>query len=191
MVLLTALLAPGVSAHKGDTAATRLPTLGPAFQFQLTAQDGTLLSLHDLRGKVVVISFIYTRCADVCPMLTVKLVAIQELLGNEFGKEVIFLSVTVDPEHDRPGILERYAKALGCDLTGWVFLTGTPVQITDVARGYGVYHETGSDGDTEHNLLTSLVDREGALRVQYMGERFDPDMLLQDLQQLMETESTR
>lgn len=191
IVLLTTGLTPGATAHKGDTAASRMPSLGAAFEFQLTAQDGTTLSLQDLRGRIVVVSFIYTRCADVCPLLTTKLVAIQKSLGGAFGRDVFFLSVTVDPEHDRPGILEDYAEALGCDLTGWAFLTGTQAQITEVARGYGVYHESRSDGDTDHNLLTSLVDRTGRLRVQYMGERFDPDMFLKDLRRLMDIESTR
>lgn len=190
-VLPAAALAPCAAAHQADGAAERLPVMGAATDFRLTTQDGTLLSLGDLRGKVVAISFIYTRCADTCPLLTTKLVMIQKALGMAFGKEVFFLSVTVDPRHDQPAVLRRYAVALGCDLTGWAFLTGTPEQVREVAHGYGVFHEKQPRGDVDHNLLTSLVDRNGALRVQYMGDRFDATEFLHDLKLLAAPEPSR
>ena len=92
--------------------------------------------------------------------------------------------MTVDPANDRPEVLKRYAEALGCDLTGWAFLTGTTEQTRKIAHDYGVYHQIQTGGDVDHNLLTSLVDRRGVLRVQYMGERFDPAEFLQDLKLL-------
>ncbi len=64
-------------------------------------------------------------------------------------------------------------------------LTGSPAAIHDVAGSYGVFHNKRSEGAVDHNLLTSLIDREGTLRVQYMGERFDPRELLHDLRDLM------
>ncbi len=183
-LLLASTVVPVTPAHQTGEVAERLPSIGAAADFRLTAQDGTALSLTDLRGKVVAISFIYTRCPDTCPLLTTKLVGVQKALGSAFGDDVFFLSITVDPEHDRPAVLERYAESLRVDLGGWAFLTGTAEQIRQVARDYGVFHETQTGGDVNHNLLTSLVDRQGLLRVQYMGERFDPNELLHDLQLL-------
>jgi len=65
------------------------------------------------------------------------------------------------------------------------FLTGTPAEIQDVARRYGVFARKTPRGDVDHTFLTSLVDRDGTLRVQYMGVRFDPDEMLRDLRSLL------
>ncbi len=185
VVFAAALLPAAVWAHGTDAAAERLAKIGPAPDFTLTAQDGAAFSSADLRGKVVALNFVFTRCVDVCPIATAKMVGIQRQLGEEFGRDVFFVSVTVDPEHDTVEVLARYARALGCDPAGWTFLTGSPAAVRDVARSYGVVHYQGQGGDVSHNLLTSLVDREGTLRVQYMGERFDPQELLHDIRDLL------
>lgn len=172
-------------AHGADGPAEALATIGPAADFTLTAEDGTPFSMAELRGKVVALNFVFTRCADVCPIATVKMVQIQRALGEQFGRDVFFVSVTVDPGHDTSEVLARYAGAFGYDPSGWAFLTGSAAAIRDVARSYGVFHDRRSGGEVDHNLLTSLVDREGTLRVQYMGERFDTRELLHDLRDLM------
>lgn len=186
VVVPLALLMPAlVLAHGTGQPTERLAEMGPAPGFTLTAQDGMVFSSADLRGKVVAISFLFTRCSDVCPIATVKMVAIQNALGEQFGRDVFFLSVTLDPEHDTHEVLARYARALGVDPSGWAFLTGSSAAVREVARSYGVFHVRNSSDGVNHNLLTSLVDRQGMLRVQYMGERFDPDELLHDLRDLI------
>jgi protein SCO1/2 len=192
LLFCLALLVPAVApAHDSDGSGERLPTLGAAAGFTLTTQNGERLSLSDLHGKVIAISFIFTTCADVCPLLTAKLVGMQKQLGSAFGTDVYFLSVTVDPEYDTPEVLKSYAAALGCDPAGWALLTGTVEEILDMARSYGVYHEKQAGGSVDHNLLTSIVDRNGMLRVQYMGERFDADEFLHDLRDLMAEDSSQ
>jgi protein SCO1/2 len=181
---IIALASATASAHGSNAPAERLAKIGPAPDFTLTAQDGSTFSTAELRGKVVALNFVFTRCADVCPIATAKMVQIQRALGEQFGADVYFVSVTIDPENDTPEVLSRYARALGCDPSGWAFLTGSPASIKDVARSYGVFHDRPSGAEVQHNLLTSLVDREGTLRVQYMGERFDPNELLHDLRDL-------
>ena len=136
-------------------------------------------------GKVVVVTFIYTSCADACPLLTAKMAGLQDDLGMDFGPKVFFMSITVDPERDTPEVLTRYAQAHGANLSGWAFLTGTSEEIRAVARRYGIYYKKQAGGDVDHTFLTSLVDQHGTLRVQYMGVRFDPDELLRDLQSLL------
>jgi protein SCO1/2 len=185
--------APGLS-HKPDHKAeegARLSKIGPAPAFTLTAQDGRRLSLNELHGKVVVVTFIFTSCADACPILTAKMAALQDDLGNDFGPKIFFLSITVDPEHDTPEILTRYAQVHGANLSGWAFLTGTPDEIQAVARQYGIYRKKQTGGDVDHTFLTSLVDQHGTLRVQYMGVRFDPGGLRRDLQSLLREEAER
>jgi len=163
----------------------RLSKIGPAPEFTLTKQDGKRLALKDLRGRVLAITFIFASCADTCPLLTAKMAGIQSRLGSDFGSKVYFVSITVDPERDTPAVLKRYAEAFDANYAGWAFLTGTKAEIREVAKRYGIYYKKTPRGDVDHTFLTSLVDRNGTLRVQYMGVKFDPDEMLRDLQSLI------
>jgi protein SCO1 len=183
MLAMVGWLAPALSYAAGESEG--LPRIGPAPELSLTTQDGQRLSLKELQGKVVAVTFIYASCADTCPLLTAKMAGLQAALGADFGPKVFFLSITVDPERDTPAVLQRYAQAHGANLTGWAFLTGTPAEIRQVARQYGIYYRKTPRGDVDHTFLTSLVDQSGTLRVQYLGVRFDPDELLRDLQTLV------
>ena len=91
----------------------------------------------------------------------------------------------MDPARDTPEVLKRYAEGHGAQSAGLAFLTGTPSEIRAVAKHYGVYYRKTSRGDVDHTFLTSLVDQDGILRVQYLGVRFDPNELLRDLQALV------
>jgi protein SCO1/2 len=186
LVLILALLSSPavVQAHEASDEQ-RLPTIGAAPDFALTSQDGAEVTLGALRGKVVAVTFIYISCPDVCPMLSDKLARVQDALGPDFGTEIAFLSITVDPEHDTPEVLKDYAEALDADLAGWSFLTGEPAAVLEVARQYGVAVAPGPDGQVEHTLLTTLVDRHGTMRVQYLGYRFDPEEFRHDLLDLV------
>jgi protein SCO1 len=186
IVILVALLATAwLTAGEASGADETLPRIGPAPEFTLTNQDGVRASLSALRGRVVAITFIYTTCVDTCPLLTAKMASLQERLGRDFGPRVQFLSITVDPARDTPAVLKRYAEQHGVQSAGWAFLTGSPSEIRAVAKHYGVYYRAISRGDVDHTFLTSLVDQDGILRVQYLGVRFDPNELLRDLQALM------
>ena len=113
--LRSALLAwpPLAQAHEAghEQHEQRLPTIGAAPDFALTSQDGAEVTLAALRGKVVAVTFIYTSCPDVCPMLTDKMARVQDELGPDFGSKVAFVSITVDPERDTPEVLKGYAEA--------------------------------------------------------------------------------
>ena len=185
VLLLAAGCAPTALGH-GSSQAAALPRIGPAPEFALTAHDGRRLALADLRGKVVAVTFIYATCADTCPLLTAKLAGLGPRMGKDFGAKVAFVAITVDPERDTPDVLRSYAQTHGARGAGWAFLTGTPAEIKDVAQHYGVFARKTDRGDVDHTFLTSLVDRGGALRVQYMGVRFDPDEMLRDLRSLLQ-----
>lgn len=174
---------PALAHQPGRDA--RLPTIGPAPPFALRMADGGRLALADLRGKVAAVTFIYATCTDTCPLLTAKLAALGRRMGKDFGAKVMFVAITVDPERDTADVLRSYAQAHGARGTGWAFLTGTPAEIKDVTQRYGVFARKTDRGDVDHTFLTSLVDRDGALRVQYMGVRFDPDEMLRDLRSLV------
>ncbi|MGH6895113.1 MAG: SCO family protein [Geminicoccaceae bacterium] len=188
LVTILALLTspPLVQAHEAaEEEAQRLPTLGAAPEFALISQDGEEVTLEAFRGKVLAVTFIYTSCSDVCPMLSDKLARVQDALGPDFGTRIAFLSITVDPEHDTPEVLKEYAEALDADLAGWSFLTGEPAAIRDVAHRYGVAVAKAADGQVDHTLLTTLIDRRGIMRVQYLGYRFDPEEFRHDLLDLL------
>jgi protein SCO1 len=158
-----------------------LATIGPAPEFALNSQDGTPVTLRALRGKVVVVTFIFASCSSTCPLLTAKMVQVQDELRSDFGSRIAFISITVDPDHDTPEVLRHYAEAYGVDLRGWSFLTGPPLVVRDVIRRYGVFASKSGDDEVNHTNLTSLIDRRGTLRVQYLGIRFDPEEFRHDL----------
>jgi len=168
-----------------------LPKIKPAPEFTLTKQDGVRLALKELRGKVLAITFIFASCADTCPLLTAKMADIQDRLGADFGKKIYFVSITVDPERDSPEVLKRYAEAHQANSAGWAFLSGTKAEIRDVAKRYGIFYKKTPRGDVDHTFLTSLVDHNGTLRVQYMGVKFNPDEMLRDLQSLVKETKSR
>jgi protein SCO1 len=163
-----------------------LPKIALAPYFTLTSQDGAEVSLTDFRGKVVAVTFIYTQCTDTCPVLTPMMSFVQDRLLADFGKKIVFVSITVDPTRDTPEVLKAYAQAFGADLGGWAFLTGSAENIRDVTRRYGVFAAKTAGGDVDHSFLTSLIDPHGILRVQYIGVRFDPEEFRRDLLSLVD-----
>jgi protein SCO1/2 len=183
LIMFPALL----SAHDagGDT---RLPVIGPAPPFTLTSQHGKSVALADLRGKVLAVTFIYTGCPDFCPLVTQKMVDVQNALGAEFGAKIAFVSITLDPEHDTPAVLKDYAQSWGAKPNGWMFLTGSLSAVRDVTRRYGVFFKKKEDGSVDHTQLTTLVDADGQMRAQYIGWRFNPDEFRHDLLSLVDKE---
>jgi protein SCO1/2 len=185
-ILLAAVLAGSTPARPPTPDHSGLPTMGEAPDFVLRAQDGAEVTLKQYRGKVVAVTFIFASCSVTCPLLTAKMATVQNRLGAAFGTRIAFLSVTVDPEHDTPDVLKRYAQSFGADPAGWRFLTGSPSLIQDLERRYGVFASKSPGREIEHTNLTSLVDPHGMLRVQYLGVRFDPGEFQRDLLSLVE-----
>ena len=184
VVLASLMLA---QPHRAEPAAQEqeLPKIAPAPEFALISQDGASVKLADYRGKVVAVTFIFTLCADTCPVLTPMMSFVQDQLGANFGEKIHFVSITVDPERDTPEVLKEYAQAFGANLSGWSFLTGTPDAIRDVTRRYGIFAAKTANGSIDHTFLTSIIDQRGILRVQYLGVRFDPEEFRRDLVSLL------
>jgi protein SCO1/2 len=180
VMLAVGLLMPSVGSRP-DGQPSPLPKIGPAPEFALISQDAAPVKLSDFRGKVVAVTFIYTLCSSTCPVLTPLMVRVQDELGSEFGKKIAFASITVDPERDTPETLKLYAQSYGVDFAGWSILTGPAAAIKEVTRRYGVFASQAANGDIDHTFLTSIIDRNGFLRVQYLGARFDPDEFRRDL----------
>jgi protein SCO1/2 len=154
--------------------------------FDLIDQKGRPFSLRSTKGKVAVVMFIFTTCSATCPLLNAKLVSVQRDLGSEATNVIFFAAITVDPLHDTPATLKTYAEAYRADMSHFVFLTRSIRQIEDVSRRYAVFREAQPSGDVDHTFLTSLIDRSGTLRVQYLGTKFDTEEFLHDVRSPLE-----
>jgi protein SCO1 len=186
-IFLLALLALPVPLRAADMDGSKpLPVIGPAPPFALTSQDNMPVRLADLHGKVVAVTFIYTYCPDICPLLTQKMAGIRDALGADFGPRIVFVSISFDPERDTPAVLKSYGGIWGAKPPGWFFLTGPPDEIRTVTRRYGVYAKKQKDGSIDHTELTSLIDPDGRIRVQYAGYRFRADEFRRDLLSLID-----
>lgn len=186
-VLMAAVLAGSTPAqHPTLRDHSGLPIIGEAPDFALRSHDGAEVALNQFRGKAVAVAFIFASCSATCPLLTAKMATVQDKLGTAFGTKIAFLSITIDPEHDTPDVLQRYANAFGANPAGWKFLTGSPAAITQIERQYGVFASSEPGRERDHTNLTSIIDPQGMLRVQYLGVRFDPGEFRHDLESLVE-----
>ncbi len=142
--------------------------------FELTDQQGRTFRTADLRGKVVAIDFIYTRCPlpDVCPRLSANFAFLQRQFRARMGESLLLLSVTVDPEFDTSPVLAGYARRWAAG-PGWRFLTG---DVAKLAASLGEIYWT-EEGSIGHNSTTSIMGRDGRLAAQVEGSNYRPDQL--------------
>jgi protein SCO1/2 len=165
-----------------------LADIGPAPDLVLTDAAGKRFSLADLRGKVVLVSFVYTTCTGTCPATTLHLTQVQKALEKNalWGKRVHFVSITLDPARDRAEVLAAYAKNYGIDQQSWHFLTGAPDQVLPVIRAWGMWVKTSSNGVLDHPSRLFLVDPNGRQREIYNLETLAPRVVVNDVQSLLD-----
>jgi len=181
--LAAALPAPA-SAHSlkdlEDQLTAREPYIEvvnrPAPDFALQDADGHGTSLKDLRGKVVVLYFVYASCPDVCPLLSEKIAAIQRQIDTTPMRDIVdFVAVTTDPVRDTPEVMRGYGPAHGLDPVNWRFLTSGadyPTATRELAKSYGLEFTPMSDGTQMHGLVTHVIDKSGNLRARFHGLKF-------------------
>ena len=182
-----------------------LPVYMPLPEVTLTDQDGQPFDLNQTRGKVTVVSPIYTHCPDICPITTAKMKQIQDRIQSAgLNNQVQLVTFTVDPERDRPDVLKRFSGLYHMDPSNWVFLTGTSDQIDILIKGLSLYVERvyyidgtpvpeaslpNPETDTpylvNHTDRLFLVDRQGNVRALPPGSRTDIDNAMQLIQQLV------
>lgn len=134
--------------------------------FTMTTQDGKTLRLADLRGKVVVLTFIYTRCPlpDFCPLMDKKMAELASKLAAvpARAEQVRLLSLSFDPEHDTPEVLAKHARMQGAQPPLWTFAVAGHDELAKVAPALGLTYGP-TENEIVHNLSTSIIDREGRL----------------------------
>jgi len=159
-----------VTRGVGDTAPS----------WMLWDQAARLVASSDLRGRPVVINFIFTRCKAVtmCPASSASMAALAKALREAgLAGKVQLASVSFDPAYDSPGVLRAYADVHGLDLTQHRLLTGDARQIKDLMAQCGI-QTIQADGTIVHNAATLLISAEGRIVARIEGPRFDSvDML--------------
>jgi protein SCO1/2 len=164
----------------------------PAPPFRLTDQNDEPLALEDLRGKTVLLDFVYTTCPGPCPILTGLHVDVQRHLDPALRDRIRFVSISLDPRHDTPAALREYARKRGADTAGWSFLTGPADDVDAVLRAYGVGSARQPDGTIAHLVVTFLIDDEGRIVQRYIGlDDHDPKQVRTDLERVAAASAPR
>ena len=145
--------------------------------FSLVAQDGSTLRLASLRGRVVLIDFIYTRCPmpEACPRLSANFAYLQRRLGSRID----LISITLDPKWDKPPVLEAYARRWAADTRTWRFATGQPEEIRRIAEEFGVQFWADEDA-LAHSSSVGMITQDGKLAARVDGTGY-PVRQLMDL----------
>lgn len=146
--------------------------------FALTDQSGAEVRLSQLRGKVVALTFGYSRCPNpnYCLRLSNNLAEVRGRLRARMGTDVVLLTIGIDPEHDNGAALRAYADEFHADARNWHFLTGPVEEIHRVAAGFGM-NFWDSEGVLTHTLHTAVLDREGRLVANLEGNQFSAQQL--------------
>ncbi len=178
IVVPAVLLAAVVAAGCGSDASA--PAARPVPDFSLVERSGRTISLADLRGRVWIANFIFTRCTGPCPRTTASMA---RLASEIRSPDVRFVSVTVDPAHDTKEVLSAYAASYGADSERWLFLTGTEEDIVALCRdGFrlGVAAappgEAAPGAEVAHSTRFAVVDRDGTIRG-YFDDEDEESML--------------
>src|SRR6516165_7644228 len=149
---------------------SRLAVIRPAPDFALTTQDDKTLALTDLKGKVLLVSFIFTTCNGSCPATTHRMAQVQEALhkkGLDKDGSVQLLSISLDPARDTPEVLRGYMKLYDVDATNWSFCTGPMKRLDRVIRDWGMWARPAANGQLDHPSRIFLIDKKGRIREIY------------------------
>lgn len=152
----------------------------------LVDQDNKPRTFSSFKGHRLAVTFIYTRCPlpDFCPLMDRNFASIQKTIASTPAlADVRLLTVTLDPDFDRPAILKAHARRREADPAIWTFLTGDPTEVNKFASQFGLYveHNPQNAIDITHNLRTAVIDPEGRLVTAHSGNSWTPAELVADL----------
>ena len=146
--------------------------------FTLIDQRRQRVALSAFRGKVVALTFIYTRCPlpNFCFRMSNNFGVLHERFAERMGKDLVLLSITFDPEHDQPETLADYARTWAKSDKAWHFLTGPAADVKKICREFGV-NSWQDEGFFTHSLHTVIVDRQGRIAVNLEGNEYSVKQL--------------
>ena len=162
--------------------------------YSLLNQDSVQVRFPKIiKGKIAVIGYIFTNCVDVCPLTTNNMRLIQENLIKQEINNVEFVSISFDPEEDKPSVLNRFAKVRDLNLENWNFLTSSKETIDSLMKDVGmviiksdstVYENGMKKYYYVHTDRIQLIDQNGILRKNYNGSKISIDEIIQDIKTL-------
>ncbi len=154
-------------------------------------QDSVEVIFPDIiKGKVTVIGFIYTNCPDICPMTTHNMYLTQQQLKKNAIDDVLFVTLTFDPDRDFPSVLKKFGKIRDIDFNNWVFLWGDKKSTESLLRRFDITAlKTDStyfdDGELTYSIMhtdrISLIDNESRLKKNYRGSKVNLEELYNDI----------
>jgi len=148
--------------------------------FTLTDQNGKTIELSQLHGKAVVLTFLYTHCPDVCPLIASKLHIVQRQLGKT-SAQVMLVAVSIDPAGDTQASVQQFSQEHQL-VNNWHYLLGTKEVLEPVWNAYSVYAQAATSKVT-HSSAVYVIDKESRERV-FFGEDFTTSDMVTDLQVL-------
>ncbi len=179
-----------LSAALNPDAAKVLVVGQPVPDFTLTDQVGKTIRLSQFRGKVVALTFGYSRCPNpnYCFRLSNNLALVEKRLRTRAGSDLILFTIVIDPEHDRGKALVQYANTWKANPSDWHFLTGPLPRIRQVAQMFGMDFWY-TEGVLTHSLHTIIIDRDGRLAANLEGNDFTAQQLGDLIQSIMDRPS--
>ena len=160
--------APDISKNKALAGIEhRVLSIGePVPDFTMTDQDGQAVKLSDLRGNVVALTFIYTRCPlpDFCPLMDKKFSELAQRIAAfpERARQIRLISLSFDPEHDTPDVLKKHAQIRGAMPPLWTYAVASHAELAKIGVALGLFYQPG-DTEIAHNLCTAVIDTHGNL----------------------------
>lgn len=155
--------AAAASAPVADAPISR-PKRDPQAYFsdrELYTQDGKRVRFYSdvLKGRTVVMNTIYTNCNDACPLITAQMNQIRAKIGDSFGKEIVFVTISTDPARDSPQAMKKYAAKHSADVPGWLFLTGSRADIEYILKRLGQWSDNVESHATHLVAWNFVADR--------------------------------
>ena len=207
-ILLTlCIFLPGCtspSAEIDEFYGDDLPGDDPEYdvkEFSLVGPDGNYTNLSDYEGQVLVVSFIYSRCPDVCPIVSANLRWVSQELADDYGTNFSIISITVDPWYDTQNTLGEYAVVR--NLT-WPHLTGDVTVLEPIWESFHVglqtyentsYQDENNSETTgrhhpdylvDHSTATIILDKDHVQRVRWNDLDWEPSLFVADVQKLLD-----
>jgi protein SCO1/2 len=162
--------------------------------YRLTNQDGKTISIHDYKGKALLLTFIYTRCQDPnqCTLMSSNFAVIDQELQKqpELYQKTHLLSISFDPTYDTPKVLRSYGAAYTGkyaeeNFAHWEFASGSADEVKGIAQYFGLRYYLDTPSGQEqviHSLRTAVIGPDGKVVKIYRGNEWKPDELVKDLQ---------
>jgi protein SCO1 len=153
---------------------------------KLKAQGNRELRFYSdgLKDKVVLINFVFTQCGDACPLITAKLVQVKRELGEAFGRDLRFISISIDPQHDRPEDLAKFARKFDAVHPDWLFVTGEPASVEQVVKRLGAY-----TADIEDHSTAIIIGSPRQARWKKVRPDASAKIIAEELRQLLAGEA--